>query len=109
MGKIDSGIERSTLGRADRRDVMVHQRIAVDGQPTAQTGQPVREIEAGMTCAWVFARELVDWEDVVDAGEAVPKRAEGKRNVSLTGKYCVASESNLQVFSRHETGLLSEH
>src|ERR1019366_1588979 len=109
MGKIDSGIERRTLRRADRGDVVVHQRIAVERQPSAQMGQPVGEIEAGVARAGVLARELVYREDVVDAGEAIPKRTESDRYVSLAAKYVVASKSDLEVFGRLKAGLLCEH
>ena len=46
-----------------------------------------------MACSGVFARELDLSGDVVEAGEAIPKRPEGDRHVSLTAEHVVASES----------------
>ena len=61
-----------------------------------------------MTCSRILARELVHREDVVDAGEAIPKRTEGDRYVSLAAEHVVASKSELKVFGWLKADLLSE-
>ena len=109
MSEINSGIHRRTPRGADGRDVIMHQRVAVERQPAAHEGQPPGEVEAGMAGARILAGKLDRRRNVIEAGEGIPERSEGNGNVALAAKNIVASKSEFHILCWLKAHLLPKH
>ena len=109
MGEVNSWIDGGAPGSADRRDIVMYQRIGVQRQPAAHKRQPVSEIETGVAGAGIVARKLDGGRYVVEAGERIPEGAEGNGYMPFAAENIIAGESKLQILGGLEADLLSEH
>src|ERR1700689_2737726 len=83
--------------RGDGEDVIVHFRIAVEGQPLAQIGQAPGEVHSAEAGAGVPGRELFPSAGVADAVEATPERTERNWFVALASPNNRAFKSEFKV------------
>src|ERR1700733_11271020 len=109
MSQINSGVHRGTPWSTDGRDVIMHERVAVERQPAPQIGQPPGKVETGVASARILPGKFDRRRNVIETREGIPERPECKWNVTLAAKNIVTGEAEFHIFRRLKAHLLPKN
>ena len=98
MGQIEAGAPGGAARRVDGGDVVVHFAIGVEGEPVAQVGQAIGEVERSETRAGIVAAEFLSPRNVGEAEEAFQKAMQRDGDVSLAAPDDGALETEFEIF-----------
>ena len=104
--QVYAGMHASARRVGDRRDAIVHQRVAIECYPMAQMGQSVAEIKGAETRSGIFRRVFYGKRHIIKAEKALQKCVQRDRFVSLSAPDNHAGKAKLNIRSRLEVDLL---
>ena len=109
MRQIEARAPCGATRRVDGRYVVVHLAVGIEGEPLAQEGQPVGEIEGAEACAGIVGAELLVCGRRGDTEEALQKRMQSDWPMAFSAPDDRALKAEFQILCRSEADLLKMH